>query len=507
MRLGTQGKEESDDDMAVELVGHLLQMFRSPAGVLFRHGVFGPCGCSFVSAGTCHGPLVPSWPDQITSGRCALASTSQHKTVDCLDKRLWQCTRCRSHRAILHLPRLRPRSRSADRMPTERASHKRPFAAWVKRLTNLHPSSKKAKKASQLKNNPYPQSGRLQQCRHESLTSHSASDNASLNVHHTRDSTTSRASSLSAPPVNSNRSQANTVATIPETIASDGGYFKSSTNGRGGALSSVDGAGHNSTFSSPNQSQQSLTTTLTTIQSTNNHLNTAQPHAHFSQQPPSAIPAHLAANTNNNNNPHNDNASILTLASSSKRRRRSMDTDASVRAIAPKSMWGDSRESLPLSLLSANIDHTSTRSAVGPLISAERASIYSSRDVSAPAIASDRNSYYAASHRQVRDRERDKESHRDRDFGADGRSINFDAKSLNFDGRSLGGDVASLRGYEGSVRSGALGHGRNDSIPSGQPSPMVGGSPLLRRPSGALTFSSDVRDKEDHEPAEHKNHA
>ncbi|CAD0089976.1 unnamed protein product [Aureobasidium vineae] len=344
----------------------------------------------------------------------------------------------------------------------ERAAHKRPFAAWVKRLTNLHPSSKKSKKATQLKNNPYPQSGRLQQCRHEShasqsasdnYSSQSASDNASLNVHHAPDSTASRNSSLSAPPVNSNRSQANTVATIPETIASDRGYFKSSTNGQGGALSSVDGAGPNSTFSSPNH--------------------------------------------------------ILTLASSSKRRRRSMDTDASVRAIAPKSMWGDSRESLPLSVLSANIDHTSSRPAVGGLISAERASVYSSRDVSAPAIASDRNSYYAASHRQVRDRERDKEAHRDREFGADGRSINFDAKSLNFDGRSLAGDHASLRGYEGSVRSGALGHGhaRNDSIPSGAPSPMVGGSPLLRRPSGALTFSSDVRDKEDHEPADHKNHA
>ncbi|KAG9758750.1 hypothetical protein KCU73_g3741, partial [Aureobasidium melanogenum] len=387
----------------------------------------------------------------------------------------------------------------------ERSAHKRPFAAWVKRLTNLHPSSKKAKKASQLKNNPYPQSGRLQQCRHESLSSQSASDNASLNVHHTPNSTTSRNSSCSAPPVNSNRSQANTVATIPETIASDGGYFKSSTNGQGGALSSVDGAGPNSTFSSPNQSQQSLTTTLTTIQSTNAHLTPNPPHTHLSQHPPSAIPPHLASNTNNN--PHNDNASILTLASSSKRRRRSMDTDASVRAIAPKSMWGDSRESLPLSVLSANIDHSSTRPAVGGLVSAERASIYSSRDVSAPAIASDRNSYYAASHRQVKDRERDKETHRDRDFAADGRSINYDAKSLNFDGRSLGGDVASLRGYEGSVRSGALGHGRNDSIPSAAPSPMVGGSPLLRRPSGALTFSSDVRDKEDHEPMDHKTHA
>lgn len=388
----------------------------------------------------------------------------------------------------------------ADPMPTERSGHKRPFAAWVKRLTNLHPSSKKAKnlKALQLKNknNPYPQSGHLR----ESTTS-SDNDNASLSVHHTPDDR-SRRSSISAPPVNSNRSQANTVATNNETIHSDGGYFKSH-NGRGGALSSVDGAGPNSTFSSPNQSQQSLTTTLTTIQSTNAHLTPNPPHAHFFAQPPSALPPHLVPNTNSNN-PHNDNASILTLASSSKRRRRSMDTDASVRAIPPRSMWGDSRESLPLSVLSANIDHVSARPSVGGLVSAERASVYSAQGVSAPALASDRNSYYAASHRHVtKDKDRDKDGHRDRDFGADGRSINFDAKSLNFDGRSLGGDVGSLRGYEGSMRSGALGHGRNDSIPSGS-SPLVGSS-LLRRPSGALTSSSDIRDKEEHESADHKN--
>jgi hypothetical protein len=171
-----------------------------------------------------------------------------------------------------------------------------------------------------------------------------------------------------------------------------------------------------------------------------------------------------------------------------------MDTDASVRAIPPRSMWGDSRESLPLSMLSTNIDHASSRPSAGTLFSAERASIYSSRDVSAPAIASDRNSYYATSHRHVaRDKDRDKDSHRERDFAADSRSINYDAKSLNLDAKSLGGDVASLRGYEGSLRSGALGHGRNDSIPSGAHSPLVG-SPILRRPSGALTFSSDIRD-------------
>lgn len=55
-----------------------------------------------------------------------------------------------------------------------------------------------------------------------------------------------------------------------------------------------------------------------------------------------------------------DNASIITLASSSKRRRRhSLDTDASVRALAPSSLWGGSRESLPLSVLSGNFERTS----------------------------------------------------------------------------------------------------------------------------------------------------
>lgn len=67
-----------------------------------------------------------------------------------------------------------------------------------------------------------------------------------------------------------------------------------------------------------------------------------------------------------------DNASILTLASSSKRRRRhSLDTDASVRALAPSSLWGGSRESLPLSVLSGNFD-------TGRSIAGDRGSIYGS---------------------------------------------------------------------------------------------------------------------------------
>lgn len=121
----------------------------------------------------------------------------------------------------------------------------------------------------------------------------------------------------------------------------------------------------------------------------------------------------------------------MTLASSSKRRRRnSLDTNASVRALAPSSVWGGSRESLPLSVLSGNVDTASTtagtsagiyqaqnRPGVGGVASAERASVYSSSGVTAPALPSERNSYYAAKH------------------GAD----------------------------TGSVRSGLLGHGRADS--------------------------------------------
>jgi hypothetical protein len=99
-----------------------------------------------------------------------------------------------------------------------------------------------------------------------------------------------------------------------------------------------------------------------------------------------------------------------------------MDTDASVRALAPSSLFGGSRESLPLSVLSANIESTAAtphqpRPSVGGLN--ERASIYSATGV-APALPSERNSYYAGK------------------------------QSIAADG--------------GSVKSGLLGHGRNDSI-------------------------------------------
>lgn len=229
---------------------------------------------------------------------------------------------------------------------------------------------------------------------------------------------------------------------------------------------------------------------------TTTHPSATQSPVHFAHQypvtsqPASAIPAHLATTAHNPTtyssatagNLLTDNASILTLASSSKRRRRSFDTDASVRALAPRSVWGDSRESLPLSVLSGNAerDHTATRPSVSGL-AAERASVYSSQGVSAPALASERNSYYASSRKEVDARSLY------RDVGPDGRSVNFDGKSL------AGNEGASLRGYEGSIRSGALGHSRNDSLP-GNASPLHAPT-LLRQPSNGVSFlDKDERD-------------
>ncbi|KAK6540274.1 hypothetical protein TWF694_009085 [Orbilia ellipsospora] len=142
--------------------------------------------------------------------------------------------------------------------------------------------------------------------------------------------------------------------------------------------------------SSPSQSVQSLAT-LTTVQSTappstylangmttsyNPHLSTHNPNAppqHFTHQftitSSPANPSHAPSSSSGipTTLPHpttyqmmtqgnmlSDDASILTLASSSRKRerRRSLDTDASIRALPPSSLWGGSKESLPLSVLS-----------------------------------------------------------------------------------------------------------------------------------------------------------
>jgi hypothetical protein len=263
-------------------------------------------------------------------------------------------------------------------------------------------------------------------------------------------------------------------------------------------LSSIDGAGAGSNFSSPNHSVRSLATTLTTIQSQGNaigiansqsthHNQQSQPNGTMFHQPfsgaASAIPRHLQGDPNSpntynsatTNNLSSDNASILTLASSSKQRRRSMDTDASVRAMAPNSVWGGSRESLPLSVLSANIETGRPPLGSMPSASAERASVYSSsglgniRDstgINSLALASERNSYYAKQAVDARSL----------------RSINIlkdDSRSIN---REI--DVASIRSLAPSeARIG--GHSRNDSIPGSIATSPLASPALLRQSSTA----------------------
>ena len=311
------------------------------------------------------------------------------------------------------------------------------------------------------------------------------------------------------PPTIGNISVAPTVSTSHDTINSDAAHSKADTSATaGGAVSSTGrGGGEGSTFSSPTPSVRSLTTTLTTIQSTapstflagannqaqqgaltvphTNHHNHNQSF-HFSHQfPPgssaSAIPAHLSSHTGGShpptynmataNNLLTDNASILTLASSSKRRRRnSLDTNASVRALAPSSLFGGSRESLPLSVLSANVNDPSHASGIyqgrhpsGNTPNAERASVYSSSGI-APALSSERNSYYA------------------------GKQANA--------------------GDGGSTRSGLLGHGRNDSVTGsigGHASPLASPRELplpgriSRRNSGWGEVNEEDIDSEEEE--------
>ncbi|KAF6821965.1 hypothetical protein CPLU01_12298 [Colletotrichum plurivorum] len=360
----------------------------------------------------------------------------------------------------------------------DRAGRRRPFSTWVKKLTNFKsssssdgggarlPSSKRQQarfRRASKNNNPYPQSGRVASASHADVDVDTSSYSFSTALSGSA-TTLERQSRLSsedgrAPPTTGARSMAPTVSTDHDGAHSvvAPSHNAPSVAGTSRTIGGVESRrGGDSTFSSPAPSVRSLTTTLTTIQSmppngthvptnpTTNH-NSHQGHTHsihFNQpfptaSPASAIPAHLAPSSSGPGHPTTytsatannlltDNASIITLASSSKRRRRrSLDTDASVRALAPSSLWGGSRESLPLSILSANIDqgggmpatpglHQST----SRIANAERTSIYSATGI-APAMPGERSSFYAK--------------------------------------QSGAGDGAS-------VRSGLLGHGRAESI-------------------------------------------
>ena len=267
----------------------------------------------------------------------------------------------------------------------------------------------KGRKSSISKNSPYPLS-----YRRDDLSTGYLSSQRSRHSSISQSKNSASISHESHP-----KSRAPTLATTAETTASDAAH-----SGAGTSATAANTLGdRNSTFSSPCPSLRSMTTTLTTIQSTAPPLLTpSQPQPHNPtflhspnlssavSQPASAIPAHLAPHlqpttyqTATANNVLTDDASILTLASSSKRRRRnSLDTNASVRALAPASMFGGSRESLPLSVLSGHIiqaDNASIRdvsSSMGhtrPPLGGERASLISTSGVTAPALASERNSY------------------------------------------------------------------------------------------------------------------
>ena len=366
----------------------------------------------------------------------------------------------------------------------DRSSRRRPFSAWMKRLANLKSSSPdptsninlaakshpiKDKKTAE-KNHPYPSSAHLYSngrpgangdsiLESQGASNYSLTENGTSSIHSSKDG--------QAPPTRSTKSAAATISTNAGTMHSEAhaGSSGGGTNATvGGNLSA--GGGNGSTFSSPAPSVQSLATTLTTIQSTGpsnllgtsaaaqpgsfvpTHQNSSNTHGvQFSHQfptspPASAVPPHLQPpststasgnpttySTATANNLLTDNASILTLASSSKRRRRhSLDTNASVRALAPSSIFGGSRESLPLSVLSSNIDSNpgpstggvhQTRPSGSGIPGGERASVYSASGI-APALTSERSSYYAGK-------------------------------------APAGGDGASMH-------SGFLGHSRNDSI-------------------------------------------
>ena len=352
---------------------------------------------------------------------------------------------------------------SEANMIIDRHSRRKPFTNWVKRLANLKNSSGSGPNATNkrsnssptgkhkkmnAKNNPYPASGKqyldipVPPSANGHLSFNTPPSGHSMSYGSPNQSKTSiPASSEGQPaPTIGNKSMAPTISTNPETVNSDTTQSKTGTAPTigGGLSSSGVGGGEGSTFSSPAPSERSMTTTLTTMQSAApsqllaapnhqghqgqsngaGHMHEASNATQFQHQfptsPVSAIPPYLNHHGHHIGAPHpttyqsatannllTDNASVMTLASSSKRRRRhSLDTNASVRALAPSSVYGGSKESLPLSVLSAPNDQSSTtghypgRQVSVSLANAERASVYSSSGI-APALPSERNSYYA----------------------------------------------------------------------------------------------------------------
>ncbi|KAL1864700.1 hypothetical protein Daus18300_007502 [Diaporthe australafricana] len=253
--------------------------------------------------------------------------------------------------------------------PTDR---RKPFTSWVKKLNQKMKRTKGP-------NNPYPQSGHS--------TVESAPD-PELRVHSAEELSRQSMQSTSAGRPSAEAEgdgDGDGEGRPPTTAPSYGGTSFAGTN-----ITATDPRRPDSTFSSPAPSARSVATTLSTIQThmANGMLNgqptntaappTSRPQQHQVvqyTQPEALVTAMPASDCDRNrrsayrpatysaiiaNNLLSDNISILTLASSTqRRRRRSWDTDydhASVRALPPASQFGGSRESLPLSVLSANFD-------------------------------------------------------------------------------------------------------------------------------------------------------
>ncbi|RAL16506.1 uncharacterized protein BO97DRAFT_383059 [Aspergillus homomorphus CBS 101889] len=337
----------------------------------------------------------------------------------------------------------------------DRNGRRHPFSSWMKRLASLKHSTDSGSnrwshkrhaipkhKNRSSKNNPYPLSG-------NTTAANPYGDYASdATASEFSAETDGQSGSRSEPsiaysgyehqlPATSAKSTAPTISTNGDTAISDAAYSKAGTMVTAGGGISSHGGGEGSTFSSPAPSVRSLTTTLTTVQSAApsghlynahnhhqglSHTNSLQNHAtqqiqfthQFPSSPATAVPPHLTPHSHSvtystatANNLLTDNASILTLASSSKRRRRnSLDTNASVRALAPSSVFGGSRESLPLSVLSGTIgeqpSNTPSFNAPGVLnrpslvglASVERASVYSASGATPLAGNAERGNFY-----------------------------------------------------------------------------------------------------------------
>ncbi|OQD85497.1 hypothetical protein PENANT_c010G09855 [Penicillium antarcticum] len=399
----------------------------------------------------------------------------------------------------------------------DRNARRRPFSSWMKRLANLKSSSdstsnrwsnkrhlnNKGKKSDQA-NNPYPLSGTINRHTGNQTPTDSYTDQNYGSECRSQSGSSMVLSNYDNPaPITSAKSNAPTISTNGDTTFSEAAYSKAGTLATG---TEGQGGGEGSTFSSPAPSVRSLTTTLTTVHSaapstqlyhTHNshhgHHNGSSTNGSTNQQiqfshqfpstssPATAVPSHLVPHhsmtysTATANNVLTDNASLLTLASSSKRRRRnSLDTNASVRGLAPSSVFGGSRESLPLSVLSANTNEASntsvfnasgvlSRPSIVGLASAERISVYSASGATPLATSAERTGFYTAK-------------------------------------QPASGDGAS-------IRSGVQSHSRNDStaasIMGGVSSPLALTGRMSRRSSGWGEITGEEDNNED-KPAEMK---